>query len=262
MRTVRQRGGNKVPDVTVFFWIIKILAVTVGGTFADLLSDTLRLGLTLTTAAMSFALAVVLCFQFRIQRYVPALYWLVVVLAGIVGALFSDNLVDNVGVPLEATAIVFAVALAGTFATWYATERTLSIRAVDTPRREAYYWLAILFTFALGTAAGDLAADRLGYGLVAGVFAALIALVTVAHLLFGLGAVLAFWIAYVLTRPFGAAVGDLLAQPHDQGGAALGTVVTSLVFLAVIAGIVIYLTRTRRDAPRPDANRHPVEDAR
>jgi uncharacterized membrane-anchored protein len=252
MRTVRQRGGTKVPDVTVLFWIIKILAVPVGAAFADLLIDTLGLGLTLTTAAMSFAVAVALGVQFRVQRYVPALYWLVVLLVGIVGTLFTDNLLDNVGVPLDATAIVFALALAGTFAIWYATERTLSIRAVDTPRREAFYWLAVLFTFGLGTAAGDLAADRLGlgYGLAAGVFAALIALVTVAHLLFGLGAVLAFWIAYVLTRPFGAALGDLLSQPHDRGGAALGTAVTSLVFLAAIAGIVVYLTRTRRDAPR------------
>jgi uncharacterized membrane-anchored protein len=248
----------------VFFWIIKILAITVGGAFADVLSDTLGLGLTLTTASMSFALAVALCFQFRVRRYVPALYWLVVVLVGIVGTLFTENLVDNVGVPLDATAIVFAVALAGTFATWYATERTLSIRAVDTPRREAFYWLAVLFAFALGTAAGGFAADRLGlgYGLAAGVSAALIALVTVAHLLFGLGAVLTFWIAYVLTRPFGVALGDLLSQPHDQGGAALGTAVTSLVFLAVIAGILVYLTRTGRDAPRLDADRHPGPVAR
>ena len=264
MRTVRQRAGNRVPDVTVFFWITTILAVPVGGAAADLLCDRLGLGLTLTTAATSFALAVALCFQFRVRRYVPALYWLVVLLVGIAGALTTDNLVDNVGVPLGAAAIVFAAALGGTLATWYATERTLSIRAVDSPRREAYYWFAVLFTVALGTAAGDLAADRagLGYGLAAGVFAALIALVTVAHLLFGLGAVLAFWIAYGLTRPFGAALGDLLSQPHDQGGAALGTVVTSLICLAAIVAILIYLTRTGRDAPRPDAGRHPGAVAR
>jgi uncharacterized membrane-anchored protein len=247
-----------VPEVTVFFWVVKILAVAAGGTVADLLSDTLGLGLTLTTAAVSFALAVALCFQFRVRRYVPALYWLVVLLAGIAGTLIIDNLVDNVGVPLDAAAVVFAVALAGTFAAWYATERTLSIRTVDTPRRAAFYWLAVLLTFALGTAGGGVAADRLGlgYGAAAGVLAALLAVVTVAHLVFGLSAVLAFWIAYVLTRPFGAALGDLLSQPHDRGGAALGTVLTGLVFLAVIVGIVGYLTRSRRDAPRPDADRH------
>jgi uncharacterized membrane-anchored protein len=213
---------------------------------------------------MSFALAVALWFQFRVPRYVPALYWLVVVLISIVGTLIADNLMDNVGVPLEATAIVFAVALAGTFAGWYATERTLSIRAIDSPRREAFYWAAVLFTFALGTAAGGLAADRLGlgYDLAAGVFAALIAVVTVAHLLLGLGAVLAFWIAYVLTRPFGASLGDLLSQPHDRGGAALGPVVTSLVFLVAIVGIVGYLTRTRRDAPRLGADRRQSAVAR
>jgi uncharacterized membrane-anchored protein len=247
-----RRFLSKVPEITVFFWIIKILATTVGETFADFLSTTLGLGLTLTTVVMSVALAVALIAQFRAQRYIPGLYWLVVVLISIVGTLITDNLVDNLGVPLEVTAIVFALALAATFAAWYRVERSLSIHTIDTTRREAFYWLAILFTFALGTAAGDLAAEKLGlgYAMAALVFAALIAIVAVAHRRFGLGAVTAFWIAYILTRPLGASLGDLLSQSRDDGGLGLGTVLTSVVFLATILAVVTYLAVSRRDAPR------------
>jgi uncharacterized membrane-anchored protein len=244
-----RRFLSKVPEVTVFFWIIKVLATTVGETFADYLSFTLGFGLTVTTVVMSVALAVALVVQFATVRYVPAVYWLVVVLISIVGTLITDNLVDNLGVPLEVTTVVFAVALAATFAVWYASEKTLSIHAIDTPRREAFYWLAILFTFALGTAAGDLAAEKLGlgYAIAAVVFAALIGAVAVAYRLFGLGAVLAFWIAYILTRPLGASLGDLLSQSPDDGGLGLGTVVTSVVFLLTILGVVTYLSISKRD---------------
>jgi uncharacterized membrane-anchored protein len=188
-------------------------------------------------------------------------YWLVVVLISIVGTLITDNLVDNLGVPLEVTTAVFAVALAGTFAVWYRNERTLSIHTIDTGRREAYYWLTILFTFALGTAAGDLVAEKLGLGYAVALvsFAVLIAAVTTAHLRFGLNAVLAFWIAYVLTRPLGASLGDLLSQARTDGGLGLGTVVTSLVFLATILAVVVYLSVTRRDAPESITSRETTD---
>jgi uncharacterized membrane-anchored protein len=253
-----RRFLSKVPEITVFFWIIKVLATTVGETFADLLSDTLGLGLTITTVVMTLALLVALGFQFRAQRYIPGLYWLVVVLISIVGTLITDNLVDNIGVPLEATTVFFAVALALTFAAWYRAERSLSIHTIDTPRREGFYWLAILFTFALGTAAGDLTAEKLGlgYAVATTMFAVLIAAVAVAHLRFGLNAVLAFWIAYVLSRPLGASLGDLLSQSRDDGGLGLGTVATSLVFLATILGVVSYLAVSRRDAPHLNETRY------
>jgi uncharacterized membrane-anchored protein len=254
-----RRFLSKVPEITIFFWIIKVPVTTVGGTFADLLSDTLRLGLTLTTVVMAVALGVALIVQFRAARYVPALYWLVVALISIVGTLFTDNLVDNLDVPLVVAVIGFAGALAATFGAWYATERSLSIHTVDTPRREGFYWLAVLFAFALGTAAGELAVEEAGagYGLAAVTAAALIAVVAVAHLRFGLNAVLAFWIAYVLTRPLGAALGDLLSQSRDEGGLGLGAPVTSLAFLATILVVVGHLTRTRSDAPQLNAARHP-----
>ncbi|MET7398668.1 hypothetical protein ABZS66_34785, partial [Dactylosporangium sp. NPDC005572] len=203
-----RRTANKVPEVTVYFWIIKILATTVGETAADLLNMNLGLGLTWTTVVMAGLTAAALALQFRARQYVPWRYWLVVILVSVVGTLITDNLVDNFGVPLEVTTAVFAVALAATFILWYRRERTLSIHTIVTTRRETYYWAAILFTFALGTAAGDLLAERvnLGYLASAGVFAALIALIGLGYRLRLLGAVLAFWAAYVLTRPLGASV--------------------------------------------------------
>jgi len=238
---------SKVPEVTVFFWIIKILCTTVGETAADFLN--INLGLTVTTVVMGVFLAGALFAQFRLRRYVPGVYWLAVVLISIVGTLITDNLVDNFGVPLLTTMIVFSVALTVTFAVWYASEKTLSIHTIYTTKREAFYWLAILFTFALGTAAGDLAAEGLALGFLtsAVMFGAVIALIALAYYYGKLGAVLAFWIAYILTRPLGASVGDYLIQGRDAGGLALGTMTTSAIFLAAILALVVYLAVTRRD---------------
>lgn len=252
-RPVAARGRemlNKVPEVTFYFWIIKVLCTTVGETAADYLNENLNLGLTNTTFVTASLLIVALVFQFRARRYVPGIYWLAVVLISIVGTQITDNLVDNFGVSLVTTTVIFSVALAVVFAAWYASERTLSIHTIYTTRREAFYWLAVLFTFALGTAAGDLAAERLnlGYGLSAIVFAAVIAVVAVTYYRFKLDAVAAFWIAYILTRPLGASLGDYLSQPRDSGGLGLGTTATSALFLATIAIVVAYLSITRKDA--------------
>jgi len=240
---------NKVPAVIIYFWIIKVLATTVGETAADFLNLNLHFGLTGTSVAMSFLLAAFLSQQIRSRRYVPWLYWVNVVLISIVGTLITDNLVDNFGVALETTNIAFGIALAATFVAWYASERTLSIRAIYTTRRELFYWAAVLFTFALGTAAGDLAAEglSLGYVVSALVFGALIAGSAIAYYVVGANSVATFWIAYILTRPLGASVGDYLSQPIADGGLGLGTVLTSAIFLAAIATLVAYLTVTRRD---------------
>jgi uncharacterized membrane-anchored protein len=245
---------NKVPEVTIFFWIIKILATTVGETAADFLDQHLGLGLTGTTLVMSVLLVGALYIQFQSRRYVPTLYWTAVVLVSIVGTLATDNLVDNFGVALTTTTAIFAVALAATFAVWYRQERTLSIHTIYTTRREAFYWAAILFTFALGTAAGDLVAEEfsVGYWLSALLFGGLIAAVTIARFRFRLNAVLAFWMAYILTRPLGASIGDYLSQPPRHGGLGLGTVGTSALFLTTILALVVYLTKTKRDAPAPE----------
>ncbi len=244
-----KRMLSKVPEVTMYFWIIKILCTTVGETAADFLNFDLNLGLTVTTIVMSVFLAVALFVQFRLRRYVPGIYWLAVVLISVVGTLITDNLVDNFGVPLLTTTIVFSVALAAAFAVWYASERTLSIHSIYTTKREAFYWLAILFTFALGTAAGDLVAEDLSLGYLTSVvvFGALIALVTLAYYYARLNAVLAFWIAYILTRPLGASIGDYLSQGRDAGGLALNAVTINAIFLVTILALVAYLTVTQRD---------------
>jgi len=240
---------NKVPEVTLYFWIIKILCTTVGETAADYLNVTLNFGLTNTTYAMGAILIGVLTYQFRVRRYVPTVYWLVVVLISVFGTLITDNLTDNFGVPLQTTTIAFAIALAATFAAWFASERTLSIHTIVTSKREGFYWLTVLFTFALGTAAGDLIAEKagLGYWKSALMFGAVIAITYFAHVRFKVNAILAFWIAYILTRPLGASIGDYLSQPKDAGGLALGTTVTSVLFLGAISAVVAYLTITKRD---------------
>ena len=246
---------NKVPEVTLYFWIIKILCTTVGQTAADFLNTKLNLGLTGTTLVMGTLLIIVLFFQFRARKYIPGFYWLAVVLISVVGTLITDNLTDNFGIALETTTFLFGIALAGVFAVWYASEKTLSIHKINTIRREVFYWLTILLTFALGTAAGDLAAERhhLGYLLSAVIFGACIAVVAVAHLRFKLNAVLFFWIAYILTRPLGASIGDYLSQSPGDGGLGLGTVVTSAVFLSAILATVSYLAVTKLDVLRTDS---------
>jgi uncharacterized membrane-anchored protein len=244
-----QKLWNKVPQVTIFFWIIKIMATTVGETAADFLNFNLFWGLTNTTLVIGGLLIAALYFQLSASKYVPALYWLAVVLISVVGTLITDNLVDNLGVSLEATTIVFSILLSLTFGVWYASERTLSIHSITTKKREMFYWLTILFTFALGTAAGDLVAESLnwGYLLSAIIFAALIGAITLAYYRFKLNAVTAFWLAYILTRPLGASLGDYLSQDRSEGGLELGTTGTSIIFIVIILGLVIYLTKTKKD---------------
>ena len=238
---------NRVPKVTIDFWLIKLMAVTMGETAADYLAVNLGFGLTTTSLIMTAVLAFALVLQFGQKKYVPWSYWLAVVLISIVGTLVTDNLVDNFGVSLITTTIFFMVALAATFALWFASERTLSIHAIFTTKREAYYWLAILFTFALGTAAGDLVAEQFGLGYLAtGVlFGMIIASLTVGYFFFKLDPILGFWLAYIFTRPLGASFGDLLSQPAEYGGMGLGTIITSAMFLGAIIVIVAYMSVTR-----------------
>ena len=241
---------NRVPEITLFFWVIKVLATTVGETAADFLNVNLNLGLTATSYVMGGLLIIALLIQFVfIKKYVPASYWIAVVLMSIVGTLITDNLVDNLGVSLETTTIIFSLALALVFVLWYYSEKTLSVHTVYTAQRELFYWAAILFTFALGTASGDLMAEglALGYGLSAAIFLGVIALIAAAHFYLKLDAILAFWLAYILTRPLGASIGDLLSQPADAGGLGLGTVGTTAIFLSTILLLVVYLSVTKKD---------------
>ena len=237
---------NRVPKVTVDFWLIKLMAVTMGETAADYLGVKLGLGLTMTSLIMSGILLIALFLQFAQRRYVPWSYWLAVVLISIVGTLVTDNLVDNFGIKLQTTAIIFAAALVVTFALWYRAEKTLSIHSIFSNSREAYYWLAILFTFALGTAAGDLVAEQfaLGYMATGVLFGLIIASLSLGYFLLRLDAILGFWLVYIFTRPLGASFGDFLSQSKDFGGLGLGTIITSAIFLTAIVVIVAYMSFT------------------
>jgi uncharacterized membrane-anchored protein len=239
----------KVPEITMYFWIIKVLATTVGETFADFLNTNLGLGLSGTSVATFIALAVVLFFQFKGKGYRPPVYWLAIVLVSIAGTLVTDNLTDVVGVSLITSSIFFSIALALVFTAWYLKEKTLAIHSIYTPIREAFYWLTILFTFALGTATGDLLAERLalGYGYSLFVFAAVIALISILWQRKVINAVFGFWAVYVLTRPLGASIGDLLSQDEKAGGFGLGTTVTSFIFLSLIVLTVTYLVKSKKD---------------
>ncbi len=239
---------NKVPEVTVFFWVIKILCTTVGESFADYINETLGFGLTNTTVVFTTALVATLVVQFRLRTYVPGVYWLAVVLISVVGTLLTDNLTDARGVPLAVSSLVFGELLAAVFAAWYLRERTLSIHSINTTPREAWYWLVVLVTFALGTALGDWTLDLTGWSPGTAILlpAGLIALVALGWRM-GVGPVLSFWMAYILTRPLGANIGDFLALDTSEGGLALGTLVTSVLFLGAILATVVYLTVTGVD---------------
>lgn len=230
---------TKVPAITATFWVIKVLSTTIGETFADYLSVNLGLGPAITDVAMLAVLAVALTLQLRTRKYTPWIYWLCVVLVSIVGTQITDFFTDTLGVSLYLSTAVFSVVLAVVFTIWHRQEGTLAIASVDTPRREGFYWAAILVTFALGTAAGDLATEALSLGFRNGalIFGGLILLTWLARRL-GAGAVLTFWIAYVLTRPLGASLGDLLTQAKEFGGLGLGASLTSVLFFAVILVLV------------------------
>jgi uncharacterized membrane-anchored protein len=239
---------SKVPEVTVWFWVIKILCTTVGESFADWINMTLGVGLIQTSVIFTVVLAAVLGWQLSLNRYVPFVYWLTVVVLSVTGTLYTDILTDNLGVPLALSTSVFAAILAIVFGVWFARERTLSIHSIVTRPRELFYWLAVLVTFALGTAAGDWILELTGWGPGTSVLlpAGLIVAIVIGWRL-GANPVLSFWLAYILTRPLGANLGDWLGLPPDQRGLGLGVALTSAIFLTAILAIVLYLTRTRAD---------------
>ena len=247
---------NRVPEIIFAFWVIKILSTTTGETFADYLNVDLGLGLQITTYIMGGLLIVALIAQFLTKRYTSGIYWTVVVLVSVVGTLVTDNLTDVLGLQLWMSTIIFSALLAITFGIWFYRERTLSIHTIFSRRREAFYWVAILFTFALGTAAGDLITEGLGLGYLVGVilFASLIGVVVIARFVFHANVVFCFWAAYILTRPLGASIGDLLSQAPADGGLGVGATATSVVFLLIIVAVAAYLgmkvSRQRRVAAR------------
>ena len=239
MNSTAARWLNKVPEVTLSFWVIKIMSTTVGETGADYLAVDAGFGAGPTSIGMAVLLAIALFYQMRTRAYTPWIYWLTVVLVSVVGTQITDILTDKLDVSLYTSTTIFSALLAINFMAWYRSERSLSIRDITTPRRELFYWTTVLCTFALGTAAGDLATEALSLGFTLGavIFAALIGATLLAWRL-GANAVLTFWIAYILTRPFGASLGDLLTQAKTYGGLGMGATWTSALFLCVIVLLV------------------------
>jgi uncharacterized membrane-anchored protein len=239
---------SKVPEVTLYFWIIKVLCTTVGETASDYLNVNLNLGLIGTSLFMGALLLIALFIQFRSKNYNPKIYWPVVVLISIFGTLLTDILTDKIGVPLISSTVGFSLLLALTFLFWYIKEKTLSIHSIFTKKRELFYWLTILFTFALGTASGDLMAEGLGLGyLTTGIIVCSVILLVSIAWFFKLNDVISFWIIYILTRPLGASIGDYLTQSPKNGGLGLGASLTSALFLAAILVTVAFLVITKKD---------------
>jgi uncharacterized membrane-anchored protein len=244
---------NKVPEITVWFWVIKVLTTGMGETASDFMAHTLPPVVAVGLGGAGFAAALIL--QFAVRRYVTWIYWLAVVMVSVFGTMAADVLHVGFGVPYLVSTVFFSVVLAVVFVAWYRVERTLSIHRIDTRRREFFYWATVLATFALGTAAGDLTATTMGWGYFASgvVFAVAIAVPAVAHRRFGLAAVPAFWIAYVITRPLGASFADWMGVSHARHGLGWGTGPVTLGWLAAIVALVGFLMVTRADVAPGDA---------
>lgn len=265
-RAHSRHAFSKVPEVTAFFWIVKALTTAMGESTSDFLVHTLVPEIAVVLGGIAFVIA--LYIQFSKDRYVPWAYWLAVAMVGVFGTMAADVLHVGLGVPYIASTIFYAIVLAAVFRTWYLSEGTLSIHSITTPRRELFYWAAVLATFALGTAAGDLTAVTVGIGYFGSIllFAVIIAVPAFGYFRLGWNPILSFWFAYVVTRPLGASVADWLAVSHGRGGLALGTGPVSLALAAMIAGFVYYLAQTGKDTPadqlvkpQPRAERHPVD---
>ena len=244
---------SKVPEVTVYFWIIKVMTTAMGETTSDFFIHRVGVSNTVALAAIALitgvVLAVSLAFQFAASRYVAWTYWLVVVMVGIFGTMAADGVHIKFGVPYVVSSAFFTVALAGIFVAWYASEKTLSIHSIYTRRREAFYWAVVMAAFTLGTAVGDMTAITLHLGYLASglMFTVLIAIPAVSHWRFHLNAVFAFWFAYIVTRPLGASFADWLAVSPGRGGLGLGFGPVSLGLGIVIAGFVTFLSVTHKD---------------
>ncbi len=251
-----RRTLSKVPEITALFWVTKLLTTAMGESTSDFLVKRINPEVAVVLGAIVLVGALVL--EFRADHYVPWTYWFTVLMVAIVGTMAADVLHIQFRVPYTASTVFFAVVLAVVFVAWQRAEGTLSIHSIVTPRRELFYWAAVMATFALGTAAGDLVAKtiNLGYLTSAVVFAVLMVVPAVGYWRFHLNAILAFWTAYVLTRPLGASIADWLGKPKDASGLGWGDGVVSLLFaLSIVACVAILTVAARRDA---DPDRAPT----
>ncbi len=250
------RGALRVPEITAYFWAIKALSTAMGESTSDYLVHAMNPELAVTLGFVGFVAALAL--QFRVRRYIAWTYWLAVVGVGVFGTMAADVLHVGFGVPYAASSLLYAIALAAVFTGWYRTEKTLSIHSVETPRRELFYWAAVVATFAMGTAVGDLTATTFGLGYFASglLFAAVIAIPALGYWRLRWNAIFCFWFAYVATRPLGASFADWMGKPKSAGGLGLGDGPVALALTIAIFCLVAFLAITRRDVQlaRPEAH--------
>jgi uncharacterized membrane-anchored protein len=244
-----RRATRKVPDIVLAFWIAKLLTTALGESTSDYMVFHINPYLAVTLGGVGLVVALVL--QFTTRRYIAWVYWLAVTMVAIFGTMAADVIHIVLHVPYLDSTLFFSGALAVVFAAWYLVERTLSIHSIDTRRRELFYWAAVMATFALGTAAGDMTAStlRLGYFDSAVLFGVLFALPALGYWLLGLNEIAAFWLAYIVTRPLGASVADWLGKPHSMTGLGLGDGPVSLVLAILAFAVVGYLSIFRVDIP-------------
>ncbi len=244
---LHSRTMRKVPELTAYFWITKVLTTAMGEATSDYLVH--RFPAVIAVALGGVALAMSLVLQFYVRRYVAWIYWLAVSMVAVFGTMAADALHIGLGIPYDISTGFFSVVLVVVFLSWHSVEKTLSIHSIYTPRREAFYWAAVMATFALGTAAGDMTASTMGLGyFLSGVlFAVLIAAPAVAYRLFGFNEVFAFWFAYVVTRPLGASFADWADKPRDLSGLGAGNGPVGVALTILIIGVVVFLTITRKD---------------
>jgi len=243
----------KVPEITLVFWVTKLLTTAMGESTSDYLVN--AVSPVLAVAVGTLVLLGVVAFQVSRDRYIPWVYWLAVLTVAIVGTMAADVLHKQFGVPYLASSVFFAIVLTVAFLAWHRVEGTLSIHSVETTRRELFYWVAVMATFAMGTALGDYTASTLGLGYLASAafFAGLMLIPAIGYRWFKMNEVLAFWFAYVLTRPLGASIADWLAKPKHRSGLGLGDGPVSLGFSILIVLCVVAMTRAWKRTPDASA---------
>jgi len=261
LRRLTVRGALRVPEVTVYFWGIKALSTAFGESTSDYLVHAMDPVIAVVLGFFVFVLA--LSLQFFVRRYIAWTYWLAVAAVGVFGTMAADVLHVRFGVPYAVSSVIYAVVLVAVFVAWYRTEKTLSFHTIDTPRREAFYWAAVVATFAMGTAIGDLTAYTFGLGYFASglMFAGMIMIPAIGYWRLGWNAIFAFWFAYVVTRPLGASFADWLGKPPSVGGLGWGSGTVALALAIIIFCLVAFLAITRRDVQRVDRDAGVADDA-
>lgn len=233
---------KKVPEITLLFWVMKICATTLGETAGDLLAQTMNVGYAVSSLVLIGVFVVTLIGQLKANRYIPALYWAVILATSTAGTTMSDYMDRTLGLGYATGSLILVSILVVILSVWYWSEKSLSVTNISTPKVELFYWTAILFSNTLGTALGDFLADDSGLGFGGGaiLIGSLIGVVILAHYFTKISSVILFWIAFVLTRPFGATFGDLLTKPLEKGGLGFGTQGSSLILFVMLAGLIIY----------------------